>query len=101
MAKNKTVKQSFEQNYDHTNTISEWRKPQGLYLNDINAKKKLNNVFMTAIKISEAVNFILIIFIFIGLLVFIFFTNFETVYLSDGSQLGCVVNSDGTTTLVY
>ena len=42
MAKNKTVKQPFEQDYDHANEISEWRKPQGLYLNDINAKEKLN-----------------------------------------------------------
>ena len=101
MAKKKTVKQPFEQDYDHTNEISEWRKPQGLYLNDINAKEKLNAFFITAIKISEAVSFILILFIFFGLLAFVFFTNFETVYLSDGSQLGCVVNSDGTTTLVY
>ena len=85
--------------YDKDN--SKWGKPQGLYMNDVDARVRLVKFFRRFLAISQAITLFLALVIFIGVITLIFFTNYESVIMDDGSQLFCTLDKDGTVAIAY
>lgn len=99
--KNKAVpaKHRFEQPYD--NHQSEWRKPQGSYITDIDAHKRLNKWLTIILFSSQLVSLALMTLIFICMSYMLLFGNFENVILDDSSRLFCTILEDGSVGIAY
>lgn len=85
--------------YDEHN--SKWRAPQGVYMNDVDARLRLVRFARILLTISQLISVFLTLIIFIGVMKLIFFTNYETVIMDDGSQLFCTLDDDGAVAVAY
>lgn len=85
--------------YDEHN--SKWRAPQGVYINDIDARLRLVKYARILLTISQIISVSLTLIIFVGVMKLVFFTNYETVILDDGSQLFCTIDEDGAVAVAY
>lgn len=93
------TKHRFEQPYD--NHQSEWRKPQGLYNDDIDAHQRLNKGLARAVFASQIFSVFCMTLLIVGL-VFLFVSgNYENVIFDDGSLLFCTTLEDGTVGIAY
>lgn len=79
----------------NTNVGSQWRKPNLSFINDPYLKKrqlialhKTNTVLLGCVIVCS-------VMLFFGVIKFVFFTNFETVYLDDASYHTCIVDDYG------
>lgn len=85
--------------YDENN--SKWRAPQGVYMNDVDARLRLVRYARIFLTISQIISVSLALIIFVGIVKLVFFTNYETVILDDGSQLFCTLDKDGAVAVAY
>lgn len=92
-------KYRFEQPYDRHDT--EWRKPQGIYADDIDARKRLDNLYRRFLVISQILSLALMLIVFFGMGYMLLFGNFENVILDDGSRLFCTIMSDGSVGIAF
>ena len=92
-------KNRFEKPYD--NHQSEWRKPQGIYVTDVDAHKRLGNWLSRILLGSQVLSLFLIVILFMGMSYMLLFGNYENGILDDGSRLFCTVLEDGSIGIAY
>lgn len=92
-------KHRFEKPY--SSHQSEWRKPQGIYVTDVDAKKRLDALYRKVLMTSQVVSLVLMAVIFFGMSYMLLFANFENVVLDDGSRLFCTILKDGSVGIAY
>lgn len=92
-------KHRFEQPYE--NHQSDWRKPQGLYVNDIDAHKRLNKMLSKAVLASQAFSLFCMVLLAVGLSFLFLSGNYENVIFDDGSLLFCTTLKDGSVGIAY
>lgn len=92
-------KNRFEQ--PHDSHQSEWRKPQGIYLDDIDAKKRLSLWLGRFLISSQVVSLLLMTLLFIGMTFMLAFGNYENVIFDDGSRLFCTLLEDDSVGIAY
>lgn len=92
---------TFEPYYDNSSSATNWRKPQGLYLRDAYAYREADKFISKHLKYSLWFNFILLVLLFFMLIGFLWFTNFETVYITDGTLTSCIIKEDGSISIAY
>lgn len=80
---------------------SKWRAPQGVYMNDVDARLRLVRFARILLTVSQLISVFLALIIFIGVMKLVFFTNYETVIMDDGSQLFCTLDDDGAVAVAY
>lgn len=92
-------KNRFEKPYE--NHQSEWRKPQGIYVDDVDAHKRLSLWLSRILFGSQLLSLFLMVIIFIGMSYMLLFSNYENVILDDGSRLFCSILEDGSIGIAY
>ena len=92
-------KNRFEKPYQ--NHQSEWRKPQGIYVNDIDAYKRLSLWLSRILLSSQLLSLFLMVIIFIGMSYMLLFSNYENVIMDDGSRLFCTILEDDSIGIAY
>lgn len=92
-------KNRFEKPYE--NHQSEWRKPQGTYVNDIDAYKRLSVWLSRILLSSQLLSLFLMVIIFIGMSYMLLFSNYENVIMDDGSRLFCTILEDDSIGIAY
>ena len=80
---------------------SKWRASQGVYLGDVDARLRLLKHSKMLFAISQGISIFLVLIIFVGVMKLIFFTNYETLIMDDGSQLFCTIDDDGSIAVAY
>lgn len=80
---------------------SQWRKPQGSYHSDLDAKKKLKEFYRISLKVSQIITFVLVVLIFTAMIKMTFFTTYEVVIFDDSSQLFCTLDENGAVAIAY
>lgn len=92
-------KHRFEKPYD--NHQSEWRKPQGIYMTDVDAKKRLVRYLSRLLFGSQLLSLFLMVVLFTGISYMLLFGHYENVIFDDGSRLFCTILEDGTVGIAY
>lgn len=77
----------------HNDPNSDWRKQDLDFLADPRALKRQREFGNKAIAILTYINIFLCAAIFIGIIKLLFFTNYETVYIDDGTYHSCVIEN--------
>mgnify|MGYP003512564001 CR=1 FL=1 len=95
------VRPKFRFEEPHSQHNSEWRRPQGIYANDVDAKKRLDNLYRKALVVSQILSLILMLIVFFGMSYMLLFGNFENVILDDGSRLFCTIMADGSVGIAF
>ena len=93
------AKHRFEQ--PHSSSQSEWRKPQGIYIDDIDAKKRLRLWLGRFLIGSQMLSLFLMILLFLGMTLMLASGNYENVIFDDGSRLFCTLLDDGSVGIAY
>ena len=93
------AKHRFEQHHDSHQ--SEWRRPQGIYVNDIDAQKRLSLWLGRILISSQVLSLLLMTLLFIGMTFMLAFGNYENVIFDDGSRLFCTLLEDDSVGIAY
>lgn len=81
--------------------FSKWRKPEQSYLDDVEAKRRQLSLMEFFLKTSNALNILLAIVVFAGIVKLLAFTDYERVVFDDGTYLNCIAEPDGSISVNY